>query len=134
MWSRLSLPKATAAAGAASFGCGWPREVSAMMILELPVHDRTKSLDLAYANLTAPIARRIERLRRRARLTRHDLAVRLDSTDAFVGRLENGGSAITAERVRKVARALRTREELFYPYGRPDLFWNRVDHDLERYA
>lgn len=108
--------------------------MSAALIVELPVRDRTKTLDLAYANLTAPVARRIERMRRRARLTRHDLATRIDSTDAFVGRLETGGSAITPERVRKVARALRIREELFYPYGRPDLFWNRVDHDLERYA
>ena len=131
--SRPSLPTATADAGAASSGCGWPLEMSTM-ILDLPVRDRGKALDLAYANLTAPVARRIERMRRRARLTRHDLAVRIDSTDAFIGRLESGGSAITPERVRKVARALRIREELFYPYGRPDLFWNRVDGDLERYG
>jgi transcriptional regulator with XRE-family HTH domain len=102
-------------------------------ILALPIGDRDQSLDLAYENLTAPVARRISRMRRRARLTRHDLAIRLDSTDSFVTRLETGGAAITARRVRKVARALSTREELFYPNARPDVFWNQVENDLQRY-
>ena len=96
--------------------------------------NRPEILDLAYANLTAPVAARIARMRQRARLSRRDLAIRLDSTDSFVARLEAGGPAITPKRVRKVAKALRTREELFYPNGRPDQFWDAVASQLQRLA
>jgi transcriptional regulator with XRE-family HTH domain len=104
------------------------------MIVELPVERPQRALDLVYANLTAPIAQRIAYLRKRSRVSRHELAIRLDSTDALVERLENGGPAINPKRVRRVARALGIREELFYPGGRPDVFWNYVDATLEHYV
>ena len=103
------------------------------MIVELPVARPPRALDLVYANLTAPIAERIARMRRRSRISRHELAIRLDSTDTLVTKLEMGGPAVTPKRVRRVARALGIREELFYPNGRPDLFWNYVDATLEHY-
>ena len=98
-----------------------------MVIVDLPAPPQHNRRELAYTNLTAQVAERIVRLRRRSRLSRHDLAIRLDTTDIFIARLECGGPAITPKRVRRVARALGVREELFYPRGRPDLFWRDVE-------
>jgi transcriptional regulator with XRE-family HTH domain len=103
------------------------------MIVELPVALPSDTVDLVYSNLTAPIAQRIAHLRKRSRVSRHELAIRLDSTDTMVSKLESGGPAITPKRVRRVARALRIREELFYPNGRPDAFWSHVDATLAHY-
>ena len=101
------------------------------MIVDFPVARSGGLVSLAYSNLTAPVAQRISHLRRRSRVSRHDLAILLDSTDEFVARLEQGGPAITPKRVRRVARALGVREELFYPRGRPDIFWDQVDSTLD---
>jgi transcriptional regulator with XRE-family HTH domain len=104
------------------------------MIVELPGVAQTPTLDLVYTNLTAPVAQRITYLRKRSRVSQHELAIRLDSTDTFVSKLEAGGPAITPQRVRRLARALRVREELFYPNARPDAFWSHVDATLAHYV
>jgi transcriptional regulator with XRE-family HTH domain len=104
------------------------------MIVELPGVRQTPTIDLVYTNLTAPVAQRIAYLRRRSRITQHELAIRLDSTDTLVSKLQAGGPAVTPQRVRRVARALRVREELFYPNGRPDAFWSHVDATLAHYV
>jgi transcriptional regulator with XRE-family HTH domain len=104
------------------------------MIVELPVAPPSDTIDLVYTNLTAPVAQRISYLRKRSRVSPHELAIRLDSTDTLVSKLEVGGPAITAERVRRVARALRVREELFYPNARPDAFWIHANATLAHYV
>jgi len=104
------------------------------MIVDLPGARQTPTIDLVHTNLTAPVAQRIAYLRKRSRVSQRELAIRLDSTDALVSKLESGGPAVTPQRVRRVARALRVREELFYPNGRPDAFWSHVDATLAHYV
>ena len=92
-----------------------------------------RAVILARENLTLPVADRVDRLLNRSRLSRAEVARRMQVPPRLLTRLQEGGPALTRDRIKKLAVALRLREELFYPGARPDLFWARVDAELDRW-
>jgi transcriptional regulator with XRE-family HTH domain len=60
------------------------------------------------------VARRIEEVRTRRKMSREDLAKRLRTTRMRIWRLENGVTEVSAEVLQRIADELGTRVENFY--------------------